>query len=488
MKVFLGYGYNDRDKWIPEKIIPFIESLGHTCLTGNKMQGERLSEGVHSRIIDSDVLIGFLTRRDRIDKKGIYTTHKWVTDEIALAAGIEMPFFEIREKGIESQQGFTGDRQYFELVDIEDISKVCEQIQFFLENSQKSILKNKRRKSQKKLGNALGILLLLCALITIIIFSTNDKDSDGDGIADKNDNCPNIVGVTALKGCPYPDSDGDGVADKDDDCPKIAGVRELKGCNPKVITKVVDTVLTGTLEFHQNPNLEFDLSILPYYMDGDTKNIEPISKITESNFEAKTKIRQKEIGISVHGKQDELKDWVISSSGVRSIPYAPDQKLVFRKKDDYYYIQKELIEGDIMNNYPKINVLSELDWVKENNTKWYSLKQMAMDHLYDSDNCDLLALLCESIIEHTNFENLQPSQKIYVFKMWAKAVRKLIEDEFDSYSDETYENIGQVAVLVIDQNSEIKGQLRLLINSYNKHHDDETLDFSEEVLNDFLNE
>lgn len=53
-------------------------------------------------------------------------------------------------------------------------------------------------------------------------------DSDGDGIADKDDACPNEAGVAALAGCP--DADGDGVADKDDACPSEAGPAANKGC------------------------------------------------------------------------------------------------------------------------------------------------------------------------------------------------------------------------------------------------------------------
>lgn len=50
-------------------------------------------------------------------------------------------------------------------------------------------------------------------------------DTDGDGIADKDDPCPNDSGPT---GCP--DRDGDGVADKDDRCPGLAGSVAAKGC------------------------------------------------------------------------------------------------------------------------------------------------------------------------------------------------------------------------------------------------------------------
>ncbi len=53
-------------------------------------------------------------------------------------------------------------------------------------------------------------------------------DSDGDGIADKDDACPSEAGLAELAGCP--DADGDGVADKDDECPNEAGPAENNGC------------------------------------------------------------------------------------------------------------------------------------------------------------------------------------------------------------------------------------------------------------------
>lgn len=54
------------------------------------------------------------------------------------------------------------------------------------------------------------------------------KDSDGDGIYDKEDACPNQAGPAENQGCPWPDTDGDGVLDKDDACPSVAGT--LGGC------------------------------------------------------------------------------------------------------------------------------------------------------------------------------------------------------------------------------------------------------------------
>ena len=61
-----------------------------------------------------------------------------------------------------------------------------------------------------------------------IVLKFGGKDTDGDGIADKDDACPNEKGTKANRGCP--DTDGDGVVDKDDACPTVAGPADNKGC------------------------------------------------------------------------------------------------------------------------------------------------------------------------------------------------------------------------------------------------------------------
>jgi|GEM_PF-1973336 len=58
-------------------------------------------------------------------------------------------------------------------------------------------------------------------------------DKDGDGIQDKKDLCPNDFGTKETFGCP--DKDGDHVADKDDECPNEPGLAVDKGCPKKVV-------------------------------------------------------------------------------------------------------------------------------------------------------------------------------------------------------------------------------------------------------------
>ncbi|MGK0385672.1 MAG: OOP family OmpA-OmpF porin, partial [Patiriisocius sp.] len=53
-------------------------------------------------------------------------------------------------------------------------------------------------------------------------------DTDGDGISDPKDACPTVAGLASMNGCP--DTDGDGITDADDACPTVAGPKANKGC------------------------------------------------------------------------------------------------------------------------------------------------------------------------------------------------------------------------------------------------------------------
>lgn len=55
-------------------------------------------------------------------------------------------------------------------------------------------------------------------------------DTDGDGIPDHEDECPNVAGSKANRGCPFTDRDGDGIPDDEDKCPDKAGKKENGGC------------------------------------------------------------------------------------------------------------------------------------------------------------------------------------------------------------------------------------------------------------------
>src|ERR1044071_3301555 len=55
-----------------------------------------------------------------------------------------------------------------------------------------------------------------------------DPDKDGDGVMDRDDNCPDVAGSKTAAGCP--DADMDGIADAEDRCPQDAGDAGMQGC------------------------------------------------------------------------------------------------------------------------------------------------------------------------------------------------------------------------------------------------------------------
>jgi outer membrane protein OmpA-like peptidoglycan-associated protein len=64
-------------------------------------------------------------------------------------------------------------------------------------------------------------------------------DTDGDGIKDGDDKCPNVAGPVEFNGCP--DTDGDGIVDKDDSCPKVKGTKANNGCPDSDGDGVIDS-------------------------------------------------------------------------------------------------------------------------------------------------------------------------------------------------------------------------------------------------------
>jgi len=59
-------------------------------------------------------------------------------------------------------------------------------------------------------------------------FTLGGKDTDGDGVKDKDDLCPEVAGWEQFNGCP--DTDSDGIQDSEDKCPNEAGLAEFNGC------------------------------------------------------------------------------------------------------------------------------------------------------------------------------------------------------------------------------------------------------------------
>jgi hypothetical protein len=84
-------------------------------------------------------------------------------------------------------------------------------------------------------------ITLVCAPATV-----PPPDTDGDGVLDADDSCPNDSGPASNSGCPLPpDTDGDGVPDWQDDCPNDSGPASNNGCQVVPPGTVVQRTFDG---------------------------------------------------------------------------------------------------------------------------------------------------------------------------------------------------------------------------------------------------
>lgn len=81
-----------------------------------------------------------------------------------------------------------------------------------------SALSNVTTSNANSFGGSLGVRFLFGKL----------RDSDRDGIPNRNDKCPFVAGVPQFGGCP--DTDGDGIPDSEDSCVDVPGLKHFNGC------------------------------------------------------------------------------------------------------------------------------------------------------------------------------------------------------------------------------------------------------------------
>jgi hypothetical protein len=104
VRVFIGYGYNDRDKWIEEYVFPLVIAFGCEVAHGKVAYGGALPDEIVKTIRSSDAMIGFTTRRAP-SGEGLFQTHEWVVQELLVAHSEKLPWVEVREDGVVSPGG-----------------------------------------------------------------------------------------------------------------------------------------------------------------------------------------------------------------------------------------------------------------------------------------------------------------------------------------------------------------------------------------------
>jgi len=129
-KVFISCGLNNEERIIADQLNNlFFEDGFETYWAGRSYSSRAAWEKIKEEIIDSDILLAFLHRREKIDDKEYYSTSTSVYQEIAIGFCFGKDIIVFREQGIKQFEGLLYqiatnpipfDREALSQIDIED--------------------------------------------------------------------------------------------------------------------------------------------------------------------------------------------------------------------------------------------------------------------------------------------------------------------------------------------------------------------------------
>ena len=106
MRLFIGYSYGARDRWVEDLVFPLATAFGCDVVHGRAVYGGGLPEEILKLVRGADAMLGFTTRREE-QSPGAFSTHPWVIQELTIAHSQDppIPFVEVREEGVVSPGG-----------------------------------------------------------------------------------------------------------------------------------------------------------------------------------------------------------------------------------------------------------------------------------------------------------------------------------------------------------------------------------------------
>jgi outer membrane protein OmpA-like peptidoglycan-associated protein len=161
--------------------------------------------------------VGFFYNGKQKNETRIYSSNSFKNEEVRLESGKEEGKFKTMDAGVNARAGF-------EIGNVLLSGFISEGLTNFYTASYDGTFKHQVR------GISLGIWLNKAKQPTKAPKVVKVKDTDDDGINDKEDKCPDIPGVAKYHGCPVPDTDGDGMNDEADACPTVKGPIDFNGC------------------------------------------------------------------------------------------------------------------------------------------------------------------------------------------------------------------------------------------------------------------
>jgi hypothetical protein len=111
MRVFVGFGYLDKESWIPELVLPMLAQLGIEIIEGREIAGTPIDQTLRDLIGSCDALIGILTKRAK-RRDGQWDTSDYVRQELEIALASNELVVPVVENGVVLPKGFLNQTQF----------------------------------------------------------------------------------------------------------------------------------------------------------------------------------------------------------------------------------------------------------------------------------------------------------------------------------------------------------------------------------------
>lgn len=185
-----------------------------------------------------------------------------------------------------------------------------------------------------------------------------DPDNDGDGVLDGDDQCRDVAGSEAARGCP--DRDGDGVGDRVDNCPDEAGTVEHHGCSAP--QRVV--IQAGRLEILDKVFFQTNRDVIQRRSFALLDNVVTIlnnhAEIEHVRVEGHTDARgDHDYNVALSQRRAEavvryLVEHGVAEARLDAIGYGPDRPLVPDAASDEQHAQNRRVELTIVGSSTEV--------------------------------------------------------------------------------------------------------------------------------------
>lgn len=111
---FIGHSFADDDHELVTFYKQLLSEMGLRCTSGERPESTHIHEKVQRRILQADIFVAILTRRDKIEGEDLWRAAEWLEQELTFAAANKKQLILLKESKVRRVGGIQGDWEYIE--------------------------------------------------------------------------------------------------------------------------------------------------------------------------------------------------------------------------------------------------------------------------------------------------------------------------------------------------------------------------------------